>query len=247
MAKANFEDEVQPEKLLSQLQKAVVDPTTTNIQELEELLRTIDAFIQESEDNGEYNDFYEDIHLYAAPILNGVEFRDDTVVDDATSNIQVLQLVSDYIATRDENVEVILATNPHISEALKWHLAESEFEWEEDGTREALARNQNDPKLLAYLARVGNTNVRHQVALNHNTPADVLDKLVEDIDQCNFQMEECLFGELTAFRGFARWCVAQNPNTDLSTIKRILNNELDPLGAEADEEIYRVAKLRLDL
>ena len=244
MDSSNLNGEIEPDFLLDQLQKTVLEPTSVNIQELENLLKRIDAYIEESELNAE--DFYEDIHVDVAPIINGVEFRDDIVSEDATTNIESLQLVADYIAKADENVEVVLATNPFISEDLKWHLAESEFEWEEDGTREALARNQNDPKLLTHLAKIGNTNVRHQVALNHNTPADVLDNLAQDTDQCNFQMEECLFGELTAYRGFARWCVAQNPSTNLSTIKKILNNEFDSLGSEADQEIFRVARLRVD-
>ena len=242
---SNFDEKIHPELLLDHLQRTVLDPTKANIQALEELLKRIDEYIQDSEDYLE--DFYQDFHVFASPILNGVEFRDDIVSDYATDSIEVLQLVSDYIVKSDENVEIILATNPHISENLKWNLAESEFEWEEDGTREALARNQNDPKLLSYLASVGNTNVRHQVALNHTTPAEVLDKLIEDTEQCNFQMEESLFGELTPYRGFARWCVAQNPSTDLATLKRILSNELDSLGSEADDEIARVVRMRLGL
>jgi hypothetical protein len=60
-------------------------------------------------------------------------------------------------------------------------------------------------------------------------------------------MEECLFGELSPFRGFARWCVAQNPNTDTTTLQRIINNEFAPLGTEVDSEILKVAKIRLGI
>ncbi len=243
----DFEEEVEREKLFELLELATLEPENLNFKKLEKQLKRIDSYLQKMEDEGEYSEFYEDIAFDISLILNGVEFRTDEVSENAIESPELLSLVAKYIATRDENVEVILATNPYLPEELKWSLAESEYEWEEDGTREALARNQDDPKLLEYLASVGNVNVKHQVALNTFTPASVLDRLAEETEQCNFQMEECLFGELSTFRGYARWCVAQNPNTDTATLQRIIGYQLVSLGAEADGVIAKVAKTRLGL
>jgi Asp-tRNA(Asn)/Glu-tRNA(Gln) amidotransferase C subunit len=242
-----FEEEVERERLIELLELATLGSENLNLKKLEKQLKRIDSYLQQMEDEGEDSEFYVDIAFDISPILNGVEFRTDEVSEDAIKSPEILSMVEKYVASRDENVEVVLATNPHLSEELKWSLAASEYEWEEDGTREALARNQDDPKLLEYLAEVGNVNVKHQVALNTLTPASVLDRLAEETEQCNFQMEECLFGELSTFRGYARWCVAQNPNTDTATLQRIIGNQLVSLGAEADGVIAQVAKTRLGL
>lgn len=241
----DFDPESEFERMLELLQAASEDPTLKALSVLELQLKQIDDYIEGLEEQGEYSEIFSDFAFELAPLINGTDFRVDQVTDAATRSPELLALIARYISIRDENVEVVLATNPFISEELKWQLADSEFEWEEDGTREALARNQKDPNLLEYLAKVGNTNVRHQVALSPSTPPHVLDDLANDIEQCNFQMEECLFGELSDFRGFARWCVAQNPNTSKGTLERIVCGELEPINDQADSEILRIAQERL--
>jgi hypothetical protein len=58
-------------------------------------------------------------------------------------------------------------------------------------------------------------------------------------------MEECLFGELSSFRGFIRWAVAQNPNTQVSTLEKVRNGDLGSINKEADLEIIRLVSERL--
>ena len=241
----DFDPESEFERMLELLQAASEDPTLKALSVLEFQLKQIDDYIEGLEEQGEYSEIFSDFAFELAPLINGTDFRVDQVTDAATQSPELLAIIAKYIAIRDENAEVVLATNPFISEELKWQLAESEFEWEEDGTREALARNQKDPKLLEYLAEVGNVNVRHQVALSPITPAHVLDDLANDTEPCNFQMEECLFGELSDFRGFARWCVVGNSSTSKSTLERILRGEVAPINDKADAEILKVVQARL--
>jgi hypothetical protein len=242
---SNFDEEVALTQMLATLEEAVSIPTVENKLLLEKILSEIDIFLNASNEHGDYSDIYTDLEYEICEILNGSEFRSDEVCDGATKDSEILSLVYKYISPHNENVEVVLAANPYISETLKWELANSEFEWEEDGTRETLSRNSSDPELLSYLSEVGNDNVKHQVALNHATPLEILDRLIHETGQCNFQMEECLFGELSSFRGFIRWAVAQNPNTQVSTLEKVRNGDLGSINKEADLEIIRLVSERL--
>ena len=244
---SDFDEELALTDMLEILRAAVVDPSVKNKTLLQDSLEQIYNFLNQSNNLGEYSEIYTDLEYEISEILNASDFRSDEVSDKATQDSEILTLVYKYICPHNENVEVVLATNPYLSDALKWELTKSEFEWEEDGTREALARNTHDPELLTHLSQVGNDNVKHQVALNPNTPFEVLDRLVHESGQCNFQMEECLFGELSSFRGFIRWAVAQNPNTQLFTLKQITEGVLASLDEEADLEILRLANERLSI
>jgi hypothetical protein len=241
----NFDEEAELSLVLANLHGAVQNPSGKSKSLLEKSLARIDEYLKHSYQQEEYSEIYIDVEYEISEVLNGGEFRSDVVGDQATQDTEILSLIHKYICPHNENVEVVLASNPNISESLKWELAGSEFEWEEDGTRETLARNTLDPKLLAHLSEVGNDNVKHQVALNQRTSIEVLDRLIHETGQCNFQMEECLFGELTTFRGFIRWAVVQNPNAQVFTLEKVTKGELVPINKEADFEIFRSASERL--
>lgn len=243
---SDFDEEEELSQLLNLITETAENYTNGGLQVLENALKRVHAYILAIEDEGEYQEIYVDIEFELAPILNGSDFRADCVTESAITDSQFLDLIYTYIAVHNENVEVVLATNPYISEDLKWKLAKSTFEWEEDGTRLALARNHSDQKLLAYLASEGNFNVRHQVALNPSTPPEVLENIAHDTAQCNFQMEEYLFGEVTSYKGFARWCVANNPSTDRSTLQKILHHEFEQINPEAEKLLEEICRNRLN-
>jgi len=241
----NFDEEAELTQVLESLHEAIENPSDRSRSLLEKSLARIDEYLKQSYQQEEYSEIYIDFEYEISEVLNGGEFRSDVNGDEATQDTEILSLIHKYICAHNENVEVVLAANPFISEDLKWKLAESEYEWEEDGTREALARNTQDPRLLTHLSEVGNDNVKHQVALNHATPIEALDRLSHETGQCNFQMEECLFGELSSFRGFIRWAVAQNPSTHFSTLEKIIKGDLDPLNDQTELEILQLVTERL--
>ena len=242
---SEFDEEVELEKLFEVLEHVVEKQTEKNKEKLRKILSKIDAHHKALAEDGEYTEMYVDIEYELAPLLNDAEFRSNEVGENALQDTEIFDLFYEFVAIHNENVEVVLASSPFISEELKWKLAESEFEWEEDGTREALARNQNDPKLLIHLAEVGNVNVRFQVALSRFTPVETLDELALETEQCNFQMEEVLFGELSEYRGFTRWVLTQNGNTSRATLEKIANGNLPPLIGPAQEKVIESAKARL--
>ena len=80
----------------------------------------------------------------------------------------------------------------------------------------------------------------YEVALNESTPPKILDLLISDTASCDWRVEESKFGGVSAFRGYIRWAVIQNPSTEKDTLMRMVDNELLPLDKEIDEILRKV-------
>jgi predicted transcriptional regulator len=87
---------------------------------------------------------------------------------------------------------------------------------------------------------------RYEVALNDATPASILEKLIQDIGQCDWRVEEIKFGEVSPYRGFIRWAVIQNQNTPQSTLEKVVAGKLPEIDPNVDSILKTIAKAFLD-
>lgn len=237
--------EIDIDSIFDLLRTAILNLNPNQISELESHLNSFSQMFKQLEEKGDFPEDLYDSEWTLSEIINDSEFRSDNVGENACKDPVILDLVYDHLAAFNENIEVVLATNPYISEELLQKLAKSEFEWEEDGTRQALARNRSEAFVLELLARIENPNVQYAVARNANTPKSVLESLVESTGQCNWQIEEILFGEVSAYKGFVRYAVITNHNCPRSAIERVTSGSVTSLGSEVDKEMKRVAGLQI--
>jgi len=239
---SEFDEELELEKSMSLLGHATLNPSETNINKLEKQLIKVSKYLKKCEKDEEYSEMLVDTEEEVSKFLNDSWFRSDQIGEKVCTNEKILDLVYEYLAKDNENIEVVLATNPYISKNLLENLLNSNFSWEEDGTQQVLARNRKEAGTLQKLSEVDDWNVQHAVAMNSNTPADVLEHLVTSTGQCNFQVEEFLFGEVSPYKGFVRWACLENPNISKVAIEKVLKGELESLGTEIDEIILNIAK-----
>ena len=213
---------------------------------LEKHLEFIREHIEHSSDEGVHTGILFDVEDDVAEIINDSNFREDRVGLKATKCETLLRLVHKYLAKDDPNIEVILACNPFIPTDVLNDLIISESYWEEDGTQQALARNRKDVWILEQLAQSDQEMTRYEVALNDATPASILEKLIQDIGQCDWRVEEIKFGEVSPYRGFIRWAVIQNQNTPQSTLEKVVAGNLPEIDPDVDSILKKIAKAFLD-
>ena len=241
---ANF-DEYDTDQALEDLNVLLdnaCDGDATAIKELESHLKEIETFIKDFGDKDEMDNIYVDIEYEIVELVNDADWREDEAGPNAIQNHDVLRLIYKYIASENENVEVLLACNPYIPEDVLKELMASEFYWEEDGTQQALARNRKEDWVLRQLAESDQEGVRYEVALNPHTPAEVLDSLVGDVGQCDWRVEEIKFGETSPYRGYIRWALIQNPNTSKEALVKIAEGQVTSISPETDEILQKMAK-----
>ncbi len=207
---------------------------------LEVHLKTMNEYIEYLKADGDYSEILYELEDDLARILNDSCFREDRIGPNSAKCPELFHLVYKYF-NDDPNIEVVLACNPNIPDELTNQLLISDSFWEEDGAQQALARNRSEPWVLEKLSKSEQDSVRYEVAINQFTQPKILDSLVSDCANCDWRIEESKFGEVSAFRGFIRWAVIQNPNTEVSTLRRVINNELESLGKEIDEILIKVA------
>jgi hypothetical protein len=144
-----------------------------NLKKLESLLKKIDKLDDPYEAIMECEDYFSEW-------INDSEWRSDEIGDEAITDPKVFELVFQYICPHDPNIEVVLARSPNCPQALISKLELSDYGWEEDGTTQALARNQNDVGLLTRLAENPDPSTRYYVASNPSTTVTVLTQLAKD-------------------------------------------------------------------
>ena len=115
------------------------------------------------------------------------------------------------------DLEIILAASPDCPPDLLSLLAESDYEWEEDGTTQMLARATSDPDMLARLATSASSSARYEMALRTITPASVLASLAEDPNISN----SLWFSDQGFPESLIQWAVASNPSTPSTTLEAI--------------------------
>ena len=204
-----------------------------SIENLDKLLKEISE-IDESEEV-----FIDTEDLFAQFINDSGYFRNDETGPRAMTDPEIFRVVYKYCEF-NENIEVVLATSPFCPQDVIDKLAESEFEWEEDGTKQALARNQRDENLLRKLASEG-PSTRYCVAGNPHTPIDVLEKLSKDSEYSYSEsyVWDSRYSNLGPESVLIRYAVIYNPNCTLE----ILNSMKMDISSSKEKELQNLSKL----
>jgi hypothetical protein len=210
------------------------------ISALESHLILMTEYVEFLKNDGDYSEILYELEDDIARILNDSHFREDRIGPNSANCPELFHLAYKFFQD-DPNIEVVLACNPNIPDEITNLLLVSESFWEEDGAQQALARNRREPWILEKLSKSEQDSVRYEVALNESTPPKILDLLISDTASCDWRVEESKFGGVSAYRGYIRWAVIQNPSTEKDTLKRMMNNELLPLDEEIDEILRKVA------
>jgi hypothetical protein len=185
----------------------------------------------------EPEEFYVDMHEDFSLWINDAEWRGDYVGDEAIQNGKVFELVYKYACPFNEDLEVVLASSPYCPQSVLKSLLDSTYMWEEDGTTQALARTQSDPKVLHKLATNEDGSTRFYVADNPSTSAPSLDLLSADngISESLSYMYNYGDDPDRFSRTYIRYAVAQNPNTSVETLERMLDQIESGNGITAPE------------
>lgn len=186
----------------------------------------------------QYRDFLEEmfpdvIHTEVCEIINDSYWRSDEIGPNAITDDQVLQDLFPVLCALDQNIEIVFATNPHTPSDIIATLCNSTYEWEEDGTTSALARNTIDVEILRNLSKSSDSSTRFSVAANIHTPLDILETLASD-EGFSRHMEYMSFDggwngqesiEIGYIRCSIKYAVIANPTTSVEIIERIAKNE----------------------
>jgi hypothetical protein len=205
-------------------------------QNLKLYLDEVEAFCEE--DGIELSEFLEEafpdvICEEAHEIINDSDWRSDEVGKKCVADPNILRELYEVLAKIDENTELIFATNPYTPIDVLEVLAESTFDWEEDGTSSTLARNTSNELLLRKLASSPDPSTRYSVAENPKTPADVLHSLAADEEFSEHMLYMAFDGGMSPLatdpaeemvKCSIKFAVIHNPKTPLETISRIASN-----------------------
>ena len=216
----DFDDDQIFDEIVIRLRSA----RTCNAETLDELrgfLQELDEFAAEVDEDA-ISEVFDDSEDDLSFALNDSDWRSDQIGPQATRCAELLDLVYTHLAKFNENIEVILATNPFISQELAETLSKSNFRWEEDGTAQALARNTSDSQILRQLADSQNNSTRYAVAANPNTPSDLLAKMASDVD-----ISDSLWISGKSLESFIQVAIANNPSTPLTTLNGFTQGEFD--------------------
>lgn len=237
-------DDVDEESLRENLIELVIEAKSgeqEDLKNLESYLTYIKNYIKHLGELGQYTEVLLDLDEDFADILNDAKFRQNSVGPSATQCEDLFRLIYNYIAVENVNTQVILACNPFVPMDILEELILSEEYWEEDGTQQALARNTKDSWVLEKLSKSTQEVTRYEVAFNTSAPPEILEALVGDTGQCNWQVEEIKFGEVSKYRSFIRWAVIQNPNAPEMALQKVIDGTVPSLNLDADVALQKFA------
>ena len=202
-------------------------------------INNLDNLLKEIVKNDETDEAFIDTEDLFSDFINDDSFRSDDTGPNAITDPEVFRIVYKY-CDLNENIEVVLATSPHCPKDIIDKLAESEFEWEEDGTKQALARNQKDENLLRELA-TADPSTRYCVAGNPHTPLDVLEMLSKDTEYSYSEsyVWDSRYSELGPESVLIRYAVVNNPNCSL----QILESMKIDTSASKDKDLQSLSKI----
>jgi len=217
--KMNLDDELLDE-LLDRLQ-AAGGCDALELNNLRIFLEQMDELVS-NEDEDAVSEVFADSEEDFSLVLNDAEWRGNRIGPKATQCLELLDLVDKHLTKFNENIEVILATNPFISPALMERLSQSRFRWEEDGTTQTLARNTENELVLRQLANLDDNSTRYAVAANLHTPSDVLAQLAHDVD-----VSDSIWFSGSVLNSFIQTAVVGNPRTSPEILTAFASGELN--------------------
>jgi len=193
-------------------------------------------------------------------VINDSMWRSDGIGSNAITNAKILQDLFPVLTSINQDCEIVFAMNPHTPADIIEILCNSSYEWEEEGTTSALARNTSDVEILRKLSKSADPSTRFSVAGNIHTPLDILETLATD-EGFSGHMEYISFDggwhgqvsiELDYIRCSIKYAVIENPNTSVEILKRIAMSERnfetptwDEMNRVMQEEAIRVLKDRI--
>jgi hypothetical protein len=188
----------------------------------------------------EPEDFFLDMNEDFSLWINDADWREDYVGDEAIQDGKIFELVYKYAVPFNEDLEIVLASSPYCPKSVLDLLLESTYMWEEDGTTQALARNQSNPVILERLATNEDGSTRFYVAANTATPPQTLDLLSSDNGISDSLVYMSNYGEDPDrfSRTYIRYAVAENPNTSVETLQRMLNQIESGDGVSAPDHVH---------
>jgi len=183
-----------------------------------------------------YVDMNEDFSLW----INDGEWREDYAGEKAIQNGKIFELVHMYACPFNEDLEVVLASSPYCPRSVLDSLLKSTYMWEEDGTTQALARNQTNPEILHLLATNEDGSTRFFVATNQATSALTLELLSTDngISESLGYMYNYGDDPDRFSRTYIRYAVAENLNTSAETLQRMLGQIESGDGIAAPDHVH---------
>jgi hypothetical protein len=222
-------------KFFALLRKSSTGKVST--QELINYMQKVEEFCEE--EGMELSEFLEEVFPDVIceevhEIINDSDWRSDEVGKNCVVDPEILRQLYPILTKIDENTELVFATNPHTPPEILEELSESTYDWEEDGTASALARNTDKEALLRKLAANPDPSVRFSVAENPKTPQDVLQLLASDEHFSEHMLYMAFDGGMSPsatdpaeemIKCSIKFAVLHNPNSQLALITQIAGNE----------------------
>jgi len=191
-------------------------------------------------DSLKYRDFLEEMFPDVGEItetlnevINDSMWRSDGIGPNAVTDAKILQHLFSVLTSINQDSEIVFATNPHTPADIIEILCNSTYEWEEEGTTSALARNTSDVEILRKLSKSADPSTRFSVAANIHTPLDILETLATD-EGFSRHMEYMSFdggwhGQVSIELGYIRcsikYAVIANPTSSVEILERIAKSE----------------------
>lgn len=234
-------------KFFALLRKASSGKVST--QELINYMQKVEEFCEK--EGMELSEFLEEVFPDVIceevhEIINDSDWRSDEVGKKCVADPEILRQLYPILTKIDKNTELVFATNPHTPLEILEELSDSTYDWEEDGTASALARNTDKEPLLKKLAVDPDPSVRFSVAENPKTPQEILQLLAAD----EFFSEHMLY---MAFDGgmspsasdpaeemvkcSIKFAVLHNPNSPIAVISQIAGNQKN-FDVEANPDYF---------
>lgn len=190
---------------------------------------------ESKEANEDYEDYvgnllFDTICEEAAEFINDSQFGIDEIGPNAVSDADVLRAIYENICSIDENVEVVLATNPNTPVDILDKLTDSTFSWEEDGTTDALARNTSNINILTKLSRNEEGSTRYSVAANIATPHEVLANLAKDEGTSDHEATMTRYDNTEPAFLYIKFAVLNNSNCPKTLIQDFADGKLGIAG-----------------
>ncbi len=226
---------VNPDEYLAELERLL-----KAIAEGEGVFDEFEKLLQEISESEQSWEILEDSQLEIYYLVNDAEWRSDEIGEGAIKDPRVFELLYKYICPEYEDIEVVLASSPFCPPSVIAQLEKSDYSWEEDGTTQALARNQSDPLLLTRLSQSEDSSTRYYVAENQATPPEVLAVLAADneVSHSLFHMYRYDSDPTSHCRTYIRHAVAENPKTPIEVLKAMRDQLSTGEGVEVPEWVH---------
>ena len=200
------------------------------------------------EEDLDFSDFLENVFQDVIceevnEIINDHEWRSDQIGPKAIKNPDTLRVLFENLIPIDQNIEVVFATNPYTPKDLLIKLCDSDFDWEEDSTTSALARNTSDQEILSKLLTNADQSTKFSLASNLSIPPEFFAILAQDEGFSNHKLYWARFDGLGLLDCSVKFALLSNPNIPNGVLEKFVSGEFD----FKDEKIDDREQLNSDL